>query len=153
MKRGDYALLHKEAITNTEGEPYIVRWRLIQTPLFAVYLHHILRSDDDRDLHDHPWPFVSLILRGGYWEWTPRAECKLLPDTPCQCNTEPVRTWHGPGSVLVHRGADQHRLELPEGKTTWTLVFCGRRGREWGFQTDDGWLPWREYLRRTTGQP
>jgi hypothetical protein len=26
------------------------------------------RSDYDREGHDHPWPFVSFVLKGGYWE-------------------------------------------------------------------------------------
>jgi hypothetical protein len=38
---------------------------------FAARLHHILRSDHDRALHDHPWPNASFVLSGGYWEVVP----------------------------------------------------------------------------------
>ena len=38
---------------------------------FAARLHHILRSDHDRALHDHPWPNASFVLSGGYWEVLP----------------------------------------------------------------------------------
>ena len=37
----------------------------------SVRIHHILSSDSDRVLHDHPWPFVTMILRGGYFEDRP----------------------------------------------------------------------------------
>lgn len=32
------------------------------------YLHRFFTGDNVRDLHDHPWPFSSIILWGGYWE-------------------------------------------------------------------------------------
>lgn len=121
MKRGDFAIFHKTVIRNLAGEPYLVRWRLFQTPLFAVYLHRILRSDDDRALHDHPWAFVSLILLGGYFEHTPGG-CR----------------WRRPGSIVAHHAEDLHRLELRPAKTAWTLVLCGPRRRQWGFSTGGG---------------
>lgn len=53
------------------NDPYLLRWYLIpRNPIVNVYLHKFLRSDDDRALHDHPWWFVSLILRGQYDEVT-----------------------------------------------------------------------------------
>ena len=60
------------------GEPdapiYLRRWfiyprkpkDLAMVP--RVYLHRFYTGDNVRDLHDHPWPFTSLILKGGYWE-------------------------------------------------------------------------------------
>lgn len=51
--------------------PYMLRWYVIpRNPLVNVYVHKFCRSDDDRALHDHPWWFVSLILRGRYDEIT-----------------------------------------------------------------------------------
>ena len=38
--------------------PYLLRWFLIpRNPVFNVYLHKFMRSDDDRALHTHPWLF------------------------------------------------------------------------------------------------
>ena len=51
-----------------EGDPYLDRLRIIQTPWFGVYLHHIHRPDSDPDPHDHPWAFASLVLTGSYRE-------------------------------------------------------------------------------------
>jgi hypothetical protein len=49
--------------------PALRRHLLIpRNPIFNVYLHHFLRSDDDRALHDHPWINLSLLLDGCYLE-------------------------------------------------------------------------------------
>ena len=37
---------------------------------FNVTLHKILKSDDPI-YHDHPWPYMTIILKGGYYEHTP----------------------------------------------------------------------------------
>src|SRR5208282_805597 len=55
-------------------EGYMERWwirRPKEGRKWTCRLHHILRSDEDRHLHDHPWPYVTIILKGGYWEVTP----------------------------------------------------------------------------------
>src|ERR1700728_4812444 len=59
----------------TDGDPYLDRLRLVQTPWFGVYLHHIHRADRERDPHDHPWWFASLVLAGSYEEdvWPDKA--------------------------------------------------------------------------------
>src|SRR5271156_1916144 len=50
--------------------PYMRRWWIIpRNRVFNIYLHHFLRSDDDRALHDHPSWNISFILEGAYTEW------------------------------------------------------------------------------------
>lgn len=53
--------------------PLLTRYFLIQTRWFALYLHHLQASDEDRALHDHPWSFFTMLLSSGYYEWTPGA--------------------------------------------------------------------------------
>lgn len=48
---------------------YMRRW-ILHHPWGTIRLHHILRSDDGRDLHCHPWDFVSFMLIGEYTEVT-----------------------------------------------------------------------------------
>ena len=36
---------------------------------FNILVHKILKSDLG-DLHDHYWSYVTIILKGGYWETT-----------------------------------------------------------------------------------
>jgi hypothetical protein len=42
--------------------PYLRKWGLHLGPLGSVWVHHFYRGDVDRDLHDHPWPFVTFPL-------------------------------------------------------------------------------------------
>ena len=57
-------------------DPYLLRWFLIpRNPVFNVYVHLFLRSDEDRALHDHPWAAnCSILLEGQYLEHTPAGE-------------------------------------------------------------------------------
>ena len=107
-------------------------------PLVGARVHHILRSDEGRDFHDHPWPYLTIILSGGYWEIRPEFfDGELVGET---------RTWYGPGSVLLRRAGSWHRLELPAGETAWTLFCTGPKVQPWGFLVDRRKVPWREYL-------
>ena len=47
---------------------------------FNVPIHHIRDDDHGEGLHNHPCPYMTVILRGGYWE-----------------TTEAGRYWRGPG--------------------------------------------------------
>jgi hypothetical protein len=55
-------------------DPYLTRWTILEIAGWSLKLHRFHRSDEDRDLHDHPWTFWSLILLGGYYEWLPYAK-------------------------------------------------------------------------------
>lgn len=125
-----------------------------------IYLHHIVRSDYERACHDHPWDFVSLILKGGYREFNevilPHTTFAVVQNgvvnTTITIGGRSYRTVPGgtsvttsrvlrPGDVVRHGCEDLHRLELT--KPAWTLVFTGPRKRDWGFQTPDkGWIKW-----------
>lgn len=118
------------------GELYLRRWRVVQTPWFAVYVHRILRPDKDRDLHDHPWSFVSWVLWGWYREV--RAARDGWFSRPRH-----LRRWL---SLAWHRAERAHRIIEVRPGGVWTLVLTGRRRREWGFHTRWGWVDWRRYL-------
>ncbi len=109
------------------GSLYMKRYRFLPDSLPGLRLHKIYKSDIDRELHNHPWPFISIILKGGYYEY--------LSDGSC--------TWHGAGSVLFRKATTLHRLELPS--TAITFVLRGRQVQEWGFLTEKGMVGWREF--------
>lgn len=65
----------KRIITDRlNNEPYLERYYLFLKERerfpFNVFLHKFLKGDPD-DVHDHPWPYATLILKGGYYEWIP----------------------------------------------------------------------------------
>lgn len=116
-----------EWISDLISADYMRRWQL-RVPQGALRLHHILRGDDDRDYHDHPMDFTSLVLSGGYIEHSPDKEPrKFLP-----------------GDVNRKRAEDLHRLELI-GDDAWTIVLAGPFRRDWGFKTEDGWVVAGDY--------
>ncbi len=123
----------------TDGTTYMRRW-FFWCPWFGIRVHNILRSDHDRHLHDHPWDFVSLILRGGYQEITEEPH----DAGPCQAVFRSRR--FAPGSIVRHRAEDLHRLIVA--RPAWTIVITGPKRKSWGFMTEDGMVPWREYLAR-----
>lgn len=110
------------------GDLYMRRWRVGPQGGIGIRLHHIVRSDIDRELHDHPFTFVSIILAGGYTEH----------------RVDGSTTHYPPGSVLFRRAETLHRLTLD--RPAWTLVIRGPLRRVWGFATDHGWVPWTEFV-------
>lgn len=119
--------------------PYMRRWYLVpRNPFLSVYLHHFLRSDDDRALHDHPWPNCSLILRGTYTEHT------------IQAGGIHRRQIYVAGDWRLRpSGRFAHRIELHAGKC-WTLFIRGPKYREWGFHCPHaGWVHWRKFVAPT----
>lgn len=117
-------------------DPYLRRWFILpRNYLFNIYLHEFLRSDDDRALHDHPWPSVSVILRGGYWEVV------QFKNTNIQ-----IATRHGAGRMIVRpSGKLAHRIVIDGGTTCWTLFITGPRYRNWGFYCPQGWVRWEDF--------
>lgn len=131
------------------GTLYMQRWWLVRPRRwlpFSVRIHRIVRSDADRHLHDHPFDFATLILRGGYYEELPLDQRQH----PVRDEREHEFLWRGAGDVVVHRSTDRHRIHIPPGGEAWTLFFMGRRQQSWGFYTAAGKVYWREYLNDYT---
>lgn len=144
----------------TEQEsPMLTRYRLAQTPWFGVYVHQIHRADADQDCHDHPWRFVTWVIRGGYVE-----ELRRRPARPG--GSEAV--WRGRWSVHAMPLRYAHRLTDVQ-PNTWTLLLVGPKRQGWGFWVDGqavdtmGWggaslpaivqrplpvrhVPWQQYV-------
>lgn len=115
-------------------------WTRVFVPGFAARIHHILRSDGDRHFHDHPWNFLTIILKGGYWEIKPVFDKSNLL-------TGETRVWHPAGSIRFVRAKTWHRLELPPGQTAWTLFITFGYRQKWGFLIDPKYkMHYQEYL-------
>jgi len=125
-----------------DNEPYLERYYIflkdrVHFP-FNIFIHKFLKSDPD-DVHDHPWPYATLILKGGYWEHTPifNEEGKKIGEF--------VR-WRGPGHFRTCSANSYHRIELDPAVTCWTLFMPGPQTREWGFLVKDKWIHNETYL-------
>jgi len=122
-------------IVGGEDNPYLRRWWLIpRNRFFNIYLHHFMRDDDDRALHDHPWWNLSILLKGRYIEHTINA------------GGINVRTERRAGQFKFRSAKSAHRIELPDGPC-WTLFITGPRIRDCGFHCRHGWVPWQKFTK------
>ena len=97
-------------------------------------LHKIVKSDDPI-MHDHPWSFMTIVLKGGYWEHHYDKE------------GNETKTWRGPFSIIKRSSEEYHWLELDNDQPATTLFFMGPRRRDWGFLDDGEWVNHDAYLQ------
>ncbi len=116
-------------------EPYLERYYLFLKDRknfpFNIFLHRFLKSDPD-DLHDHPWNFRTIILYGGYWEYT-----------------DSGKFWRAPLSYRYAEANTFHRVELDKNiPHCWTLFIPSKNFKDWGFRTKTGWVNNIDYLKQ-----
>lgn len=127
-----------DIIPRGQTEVYLARLNVISTPWFGIKIHWINRPDQDRDLHDHPWWFLSLVLWGSYDEVTPAVFEKDGEWFETQ-KTRRIRWFN------VKRAPQAHRISRVSRHVV-TLVINGPKTRDWGFYTVDGWVRWDHYV-------
>jgi hypothetical protein len=98
--------------------PYLRRW-VADFGLFSIRLHRWQSSDDARHFHDHPWWFLTLVLRGRYVDVSPDGRDQLRP-----------------GSIRYRPALHKHTVEVQQ-PGTWTLLITGPTERRWGFWVND----------------
>lgn len=134
-------------LRRADGEIYLDRWG-VECRLVGVYLHKMEAPDPGVDLHDHPWPFVSCVLWGGYDEARTRRDLAPMlaraadrghPYLRCVVRRRRWLTFGSTPLSFCHRITQLHRVP------TWTLVVRGRKVRRWGFFLPAGWMDWEEY--------
>lgn len=126
-----------DLVVGPPENPYLLRWTLVKWRGWQLALHHIMRDDDDRALHDHSDDNWSFLLTGCYWEvfshnWEPARVRLRLPFIP-----------------YFRKGEQPHRLMLWRKRRVWTLWLRGPARREWGFWCPKGWRHWSQYVAQT----
>jgi hypothetical protein len=125
-------------------DPYMIRYYLFlknrKNFPFNLTLHKILKSDDPV-LHDHPWSYGTIILKGGYYETVPvfSGDGEVL---------EHKTYWRGPGYMTFRKSSSFHYLTLKADQPCTTLFFMGPQKTVWGFLTEKGWTLWTDYIRK-----
>lgn len=147
--------------TNT----YMERWYLIpHNRFFNVYLHHFLRSDDDRALHDHPWWNFSWLLKGEYEEVTADMDGVLqmamseddhqfLREERLKPGGKRKVTRRKAGQMALRLAKKAHRIQLLKDaagreQPVWTLFVTGPKLRVWGFWCREGWVAFDSAARK-----
>ena len=106
---------YKEIGWKEYGEVF-TRYALLKTPWFNLYLHQLDAPNWHPACHDHPWWFITLLLRHGYLE---------------RVGNKDLRRW--PGMILYRAATFSHSVITPYG-TSWSLVLTGPTIRKWGFK-------------------
>jgi hypothetical protein len=155
-------------ITGADGTLYMGRWWLLNPypgsssdadtrPIWrklmpSVRVHRIMRPDNDRDLHDHPWNARTIILRGWYREERPLAAVSI-DDLFAHCREDVVVG--GQLRAVLDRLAgytgrlmfgEYHRIREVSPDGVWTVFITWRKRGSWGFDVDGQKVPWRTYL-------
>jgi hypothetical protein len=112
-------LPYKEIGWQDIGEVFY-RYQLLKTRWFNLYLHQLdAPAWHPVGCHDHPWWFVTVLLKGGYLERHVNGA---------------VVEWNRryPGQILYRSASHAHDVITPYGRS-WSLVLTGRKSRDWGF--------------------
>lgn len=116
-------LFRRMRLRRSDGSIYLDRWGIAHERLGRIYLHRMAAPDPGRDLHDHPWTMLSIVLWGGYSE--------LRADTRRPFHERLVRRPRFTAKVM--RLDEAHTIFALDRTPTWTLVIGGPRRRAWGF--------------------
>ena len=107
-------------IISKDGVLHFRRWQVLGTPWFTINLHGIYHEDEERDLHNHPFDFISIVLFGSYTE-------KLNSG-----KTNERKIFN-----IAKRKSDVfHKIEKLHSKKIFTLNLMWNRKKEWGYLVD-----------------
>ncbi len=132
-------------------------WDALKRKLPNVYLHSFLHDDEDRALHNHPWPSCSFLLKNNYWEvvFAERAlaSAKLRGVSPASLPNATTMIFRRAGSVSFRRADAAHRIVLERGPgvprmpvRVVSLFFTGFVAQHWGFICAKGFVPWQDFV-------
>ena len=132
--------IKRKDITDGKDILYLRRWILASLFGWKIYLHKIVRADHDRCLHDHPFGFFGIILKGGYIEDLPVGKAGDTSDI--------IRRTNKPFTFINRLGPGfTHRIHKLLNGNSWTLLIRTPTNRRWGFFTPEGWMHWKDFLK------
>lgn len=121
---------------NQDGTHVKKNWLMSKLP--SIRVHHILREDDDRHLHDHPWDARTIILKGQYKEVREGRDFGSF--------TEMKEFTRREGDTAKVNFGEYHRItEVTEGGV-YTLFITYKYMGTWGFKVNGKKVPYKEYL-------
>lgn len=97
----------------------------------SIRVHHILRPDSDRHLHDHPWDARTFILKGWY--------------TERRLGTGLIARYAGSTARIDHN--EYHAIKTVSDGGAYTLFVTGKYRGTWGFLVDGRKVKYRDYLK------
>lgn len=124
---------------------YLERWTLGQAFGIGVYLHHFLGDDWAVDPHDHPRKFISIGLKGWYYEDVFKPAEFQCPHPECPVCSPKTKRFVAPW-IRSFPAEHLHRIRAAECGNVWTLVIVLKKSRVWGFVQDGKWIAFGRYV-------
>jgi hypothetical protein len=97
--------------------PYAYRWVFIFFG-YSIRIHKWIRSDDKRYMHNHPWWFLTFILKGSYTDVSNKGE-------------EFLKRF----SFRFRLANHSHYVSIPKTGAV-TILITGRPKQKWGFNVN-----------------
>ena len=99
-----------------KAKPWINRYYLVfrKRPKwfpFNIFIHEILDDDHGDGVHTHMFPYITIILRGGYWETLKNG-----------------KHWRSSGYIGFRSANTLHRVDLKPGTRPLTIYIAGPYG-------------------------
>lgn len=108
-------------------------WNKFMADMPSARVHHIVKEDDARDHHDHPWEARTYIIHGWYGE------------TRLEDGRD---VWHIrlAGDTAAIRFGEYHTINQVSEGGAYTLFVTWKYRGTWGFLVDGQKVPYRKYL-------
>ena len=109
-----------------EAKPWMNRYYLLfrRRPKwfpFNILIHEMLSDDHGDGVHSHLCPYITIILKGGYWE-----------------TLKTGKYWRKPGYIGFRSANNLHRVDLKRGVKTMTIFIPGPFGFRKGPRSEYG---------------
>ena len=88
---------------------------------FNILIHEMLADDHGEGVHTHLCPYITIILKGGYWE-----------------TTKDGKHWRPPGYIGFRSANSLHRVDLEPNTKPMTLFISGPFGLRKGSRSKYG---------------
>ena len=88
---------------------------------FNILLHEMLDDDHGKGVHSHLCPYITVVLRGGYWE-----------------TLKEGKYWRAPGYIGFRSANTLHRVDLEPNTRPLTLFIPGPFGLRKGSRSKYG---------------
>ena len=88
---------------------------------FNILIHEMLADDHGVGVHNHTFPYVTIVLRDGYWE-----------------TIESGRYWRAPGYIGFRSANNLHRVDIKPGTKPLAIFIAGPYGLRKGPRSEYG---------------
>jgi len=135
----------KGHLYHADNSLYMKRYSIFETKWLSARVHNIATEDRDVAMHDHPWSFISFVLRGAYLEERPMTIMPCFISDSCE-ESYGVKARRAGLKPAFRHATDRHRISWVA-PNTWTLFIYGPLRQWWGFYTPAGKIYFRDYLQ------